>query len=496
VGTNFPLQDVTWEISDQTPPSDPDHTYVNPTTGQMTIGANETRTDFTLVVSSVTPSSLDSDAKITKTVTVYNKYATGLNIDNITLTGDKTAQIKVSVEGYKFENTDVAAYQGINLSFSVKDENNSSSAIYANAISMDGWTLVKNTDQQITYTTTITLNDEQYMDQDITVTASKAGLDSGTGTVKFPSVQIEDARIVLYEEDGNEVKKTSADAYELGRGGTYTVGVEVKYKDGTTEVIQPGNEKWSYINWTVSQYFTYGDGKLIVPDDLASNAECSLNSALETSSSVKGLDGLKAAVYIPKVELKIVESGNKNTVFPLLASKQYNLTFQVTGVSGSLAQSYSVEWSSRNNNYWSDNYNDNDSLSSKSASGMTASFQYKLGRNTTSSTMTLKFDLMKNNTPTGISAGLKVRFGSNNVYMKYNYGYLYTYIEGDMFFLPAGSEVDYFYLLDGTEYAEPTYITVETAQSLIGGTDYYYITYNGSRYKWGYYDRYPGWYQQ
>jgi prepilin-type N-terminal cleavage/methylation domain-containing protein len=502
VGTNFPLQDVTWEFAPGSNEPTSDSTTVDCTTGEITIGADEKTAYFTLLVSSVTPSSNeDSDSKATKTVTVLNKYATGLTVSGITLTGDKTAQITVKVEGFNFEETDVTPYNGISLSFT--DKNGTS--IDGGVITVGSWSGTYSSDQQLTYTTTITLNNDEYMDQEITVTASEPGLTPGSGTVNFPSVKIEDARIVLYE-DGKEVETNSSGAYVLGRGGTYTVGVEVTYENEKTEVIESNKEKWNYIEWTVSSNFTYEEGKLTVPDKLDSNIVVSQNTALKTSSSVNGLNNLTAAVYIPKVELKIVESGNKDTVFPLLNNKQYDLTFQVTGVSSSLAQSYSVAWSSSDLG----STNDNDKLSSRSASVMTASFKYKLGDwETTSNIMTLKFVLMKDQVQTNATATLKVQFGKSNVYeikKSENGGPIFQEYEQwigqsiqynpiSLFLLPANQNLKDFYLLDGTVSTDPTYISITTDKTWNGEMNYF-ITYNGSMYKWKSENGRSGWYQQ
>jgi prepilin-type N-terminal cleavage/methylation domain-containing protein len=484
VGTNYPLQDVTWAISDTTQPTD-ENTTVDPSTGIMTIGPNETQTEFTLVVSSVTPNSAEnSDSKATETVKVRNKYATSLTVNSITLTGETTALITVYVEGYNFEETDVASYQGISLSFTDAEGKRISSGDMTGG----SWSGSYSSDQQLTYTTTITLNNEAYMDEEITVIASKTGLDSGTGTVEFPSTKIEEAEIVLYDASKTKVA-TSSGAYLLDRGETYEVRIAVTYGNGKTEEIKKGDELWNGINWstnlteTSTGKVTYEDGTLTVKNDLTW-AKHYTNLQLITSSSVEGLNKLSACINIPSVKLVIVQANgtSNDNVFPLLTEKNYTLNFEVTGISSNYLSGYKIVCTNES------------MLSSYSydASAMTATIKRN---NNTQGSIELEFGLSKNNqTVSEISASIKLAFGNSNVYEKTsNSGFGDNKYNSISMYLPApdsSKESTYkYYLLDGT-------VIVVSRKSSYGNSSEYTLAYNGKTYKWTSNNGPAGWYEQ
>ncbi|MFV0465091.1 MAG: PilW family protein [Lachnospiraceae bacterium] len=454
IGTNFPMQDVIWDFTDETKARINDTNTVISSFGVVTLGENETCTPINIqAISTQSVINAEGDASqyIADTASVLTKSIQTISLSNSKQTDALEFKADLIFSGQNFESTDNFT-SGIYFTYTY--EGNPINDVSATVEQLDAAT------SQARYKTVFSTENTAYEGKTIQVTPiyqRDAKIYTGvTSSFTFGIEAIRDIAIVIKDSNGNWTDYTNM-SYTSARGAGFDITLKVKRSTSwsgeiSEEYIPFGSATWKQIKWSlvdssenpVSLLGTPSSGRLNVPVNWRElTADQEYKYLLQATYNGWKVDPV--TVIIPKVSFVINEKAEGQDRYPLQVNRDQDITFRVTGLT---SRNYSV--------YCLDNKN----AANISTDGATILGQESSTSYNNPQIFTFGIKDSSGNVIAGITDHLRIDYGTSNLFQTtwIIYPVKYTLTDLNLYLFPGEWETilkEYkgssYYLLDGTK---------------------------------------------
>lgn len=488
-GINFPSQEVVWSFNSV--PTDA-NTTIDPNTGIVTLGKDETARSLMVVATSVESKKDEPDSSkwVSGTATVLNKYITGVQAGSLESMGSMTAQADISVNGVNFEgNEELANF----ITFEIKDESGKAVNDISTSVKSAG---KQSAGERLDYVLKVSAP-EKYKDKKIKVTPiityNEKTYRGNEVSVIFKEPDISGITLQMQQEDG-EWLDCSNTSYNGKRGEVLAFRVKVTYQDESGSSFDvywtPEDSEWTeQLEWSIQRggkvTQAYGDvsgilnnGTFTIGDltrfPAANSYSFSVNLDFKGNTSV---NGQSMNITIPEVSISIQERHEDQTREFMTNGENQNIHFIVAGLAPEL---YDVVFEPVENSVMQQ-------ANVRISGNLAILSPQKAGA------ADMKFNLVdKSGAPLNkgnkaLTVSLPLEVGNKNLYLRTgsfgSYGYMLT--EGSMF-IPVknySKKSTVVYSISGVkaEYRTSTGLfgTTRTVKLNDGSITYTQTTYNG-----------------